>query len=237
MRISKDVAERRQENVSKTRRFDVAALQRKFSIINRAQIPVDGMRRQWLVLGRRSLCPREVACVGRPLRVCAMAFDLIWGAAQMIRRVFGERVNRFRAIGHWIRGSAVASVFVIAGCAATGSLSTDSPVEVKHAVVKQRITARWEALKKGDIDGSYAFLSPASRDATTLEMYKSRVRPTDWKSVTIDAVECEAEICKVRLQVTYDFRLESGKLMQGIKSLSNETWIIEKGTAWYVWGV
>jgi len=159
----------------------------------------------------------------------------------MTWRFFGWLCAEVAPRDHRNRGAGLvglAAAAMVAGCATVaGDLAKDSPAEVKQAVVKERVKARWEALKNKDIDGSYAFLSPASRTATTLEMYRARVRPTDWKSVTIDAVDCEAEICKVKLQVIYDFRLESGKLMQGIRSASSETWIIEKGTAWYVWGV
>jgi hypothetical protein len=51
-----------------------------------------------------------------------------------------------------------------------------------------------------------------------------------WRDVKVDKVDCEAELCKVQLAVTYD-----AKMMKGITTPIWESWIIEDGSAWYVY--
>ena len=51
-----------------------------------------------------------------------------------------------------------------------------------------------------------------------------------WRQAKVEKVECEAEVCRVELQITLDH-----KLMKGIQTPLNESWIIEKGSAWYVY--
>jgi hypothetical protein len=121
---------------------------------------------------------------------------------------------------------------VLAGLALTGcaSLNADSAPEAKQKVVAERAEARWQALMKGDLDAAYAFLSPASKKATPLKDYAKTIKPGMWRQVKVDKVDCEAEICKAQLSVTYDNRM-----MKGITTPVWETWIIEQGSAWYVY--
>jgi hypothetical protein len=83
---------------------------------------------------------------------------------------------------------------------------------------------------KGDLDRAYALLSPASREATTLEQFKKNTRRGGFHEVKVDSVECGAELCTVRLWVTYDHRL-----MKGVQTPIVETWIFDKGQAWLVY--
>ena len=121
---------------------------------------------------------------------------------------------------------------VLAGLALTGcaSLNADSAPEAKQKVVAERAEARWQALMKGDLDAAYAFLSPASKKATPLKDYAKTIKPGMWRQAKVDKVDCEAEICKAQLSVTYDNRM-----MKGITTPVWETWIIEQGSAWYVY--
>ena len=124
---------------------------------------------------------------------------------------------------------------ILIGCAGPGLmgggyLTADSAVDAKVSVVKDRAGARWKALIAGNIDEAYGYLSPASREVTTLEQFKAKTRTGSFRAVTIDAVQCEAEICKVKLSLTYDHRM-----MQGITTPLEETWVLDKGQFWYVY--
>lgn len=122
---------------------------------------------------------------------------------------------------------------VVAGLATAGcaSLNADSAPEAKQKVVTERAEARWHALIKGDVDAAYAYLSPASRKATPLTVYAGTIKPAiKWREVKVDKVDCAAEVCKVQLSLTYD-----AKMMKGITTPLWESWIIEDGTAWYVY--
>jgi hypothetical protein len=123
-------------------------------------------------------------------------------------------------------------MLALAGCATTpsggGSAAPASPEAVKAAVTA-RANARWDALVKNDIDRAYTFLSPASREATTLEKYKATARRREFREGKVDSVSCEADACRVRVLVTYDH-----PKMKGITTPVVESWIIVDGQAWFV---
>jgi len=116
----------------------------------------------------------------------------------------------------------------LAGCA---TLSADSPAEAKQKVVAERAQARWELLIEGDVDGAYQYLSVGSKLATPLRSYKAKIRPGLWREAKVNTVDCQAEVCKVEMLITFDF-----KTVKGIHTPVPETWIIENGTAGYVYG-
>lgn len=109
-------------------------------------------------------------------------------------------------------------------------ISKDSDPTAKQKVVAERAEARWQSLIKGDLDAAYAYLSEGSKATTPLDVYKSKIRPGLWRQAKVEKVECEAEVCRVEMQITFDH-----KLMKGIQTPLNESWIIEKGSAWYVY--
>lgn len=121
------------------------------------------------------------------------------------------------------------------GLAACASISVDSPPEAKQKLVAERAQARWELLIKGDVDGAYQYLSAGSKAATPLGLYKGRIKPGLWRGAKVDKVDCEAEICKVQMLITYDFRSARAGAMKGIETPVPETWIIENGTVGYVY--
>jgi len=147
------------------------------------------------------------------------------------------RGRRFGARGWRIRVASVAVVIAAAGCATGGGgFSQDSPPEVKAAAVKERSGARWAALIKGDKDAAYAYLSPGTREVISLEQYKGRVRTGNFQSVQIDDVDCGVETCKVKLMLTYDYLPAKGYTRAtGITTYVEETWLLDKGQAWFVW--
>lgn len=140
-----------------------------------------------------------------------------------------------RTRGPWIGGALVA-LMVAAGCATTGGLTKDTPPEVKVAAVKERSNARWLALINGDKDAAYAFLSPGTRELISVEQYRGRVQTGGFRSVRIEKVDCDTETCQVGLMLTYDYTSGKGTTQQkGITTYVQETWVLEKGQAWFAW--
>jgi hypothetical protein len=109
-------------------------------------------------------------------------------------------------------------------------VSVGSSPEQKQKVVAERAQARWDVLIKGDVTSAYQFLSSGSKASTSLDLYKDKTKPGMWRGAKVDKVECEAEVCKVKMLITYD-----AKRMRGIETPVDETWIIESGSAWYVY--
>jgi hypothetical protein len=114
----------------------------------------------------------------------------------------------------------------LAGCA---GVRVDSAPEEKQKFVAQRAEARWQLLLKGDLAGAYEFLSPGSKATMSLDLYKAKIKPGMWREARVEKVDCQAEVCSVVMQITYD-----RKQMKGIQTPLMESWIIEKGSAWYV---
>ena len=147
--------------------------------------------------------------------------------------VFGQFLNITVAGRRQARAAAavLAVVLGVAGCATgpMGRLSKDTPTEAKVAAVTKRGQERWDLLLKGDVKAAYAYLSPASRAITSLERYQARTNTRNLRAVKLDRAECEAEFCRLRYLLMFDHRL-----MKGIETPLEETWVIENGQAWYV---
>ncbi len=130
----------------------------------------------------------------------------------------------------------MAALVLAAGCGTLGGLTKDTPPDVKAAAVKERSNARWAALIKGDMDAAYAYLSPGTRELVSPEQYRARIRSIGYRAVKIEKVECESETCNVGLSLTYDYTPAKGLASaKGVTTYVQETWVLEKGQAWYVW--
>ena len=124
----------------------------------------------------------------------------------------------------------VVAASVVGGVTGCATLSADSSPEQKQKVVAQKAQARWDALIKGDVDAAYQFLSVGSKNETPLPAYKAKIKPGLWRAAKVDKIDCEQEICKVTVMVTYDY-----KTMKGIQTPVPETWIVENGSAGYIY--
>jgi hypothetical protein len=102
--------------------------------------------------------------------------------------------------------------------------------EARAEVVTTRALARWDALLKGDVKTAYTYLSPASRAVISLERYLAKTNPASFRGIKLDRVACEAESCQVKLWLTFDHRL-----MQGVTTPIEETWVFDGGQAWFVY--
>jgi predicted small secreted protein len=179
-----------------------------------------------------SLCSR----VALPRRWGSrMSFGAVSGAWQRARlAIRSDLAEQTLVAGNGRQGIAVLLAVLlaasVAGCASMSGGGKDLAPEAKQALVTERINARWDALIKGDLDQAYTFLSAGSREAMPLELYKVKIKPGMWRAVKVDSMQCEAEICQAKMTLTYDHRM-----MKGIQTPFEETWILEKGNAWYVY--
>lgn len=129
----------------------------------------------------------------------------------------------------------LAAIALLGGCAGVGGLRADTPPEVKRDAVAARAKARWEHLINRDLEGAYAYMSPASRATTPLDVYKAQHKVGMYRSIKVDDVKCEADACTVRLSLTYEHaRMGSRKKGIAITTPLTEKWIITQGQAWFV---
>ena len=152
----------------------------------------------------------------------------------MIWQCLGERLSGAAVLALRERARSIAAVVlaitVAAGCAGMGWVTKESSPEAKRAAVTERVNARWAALIKGDMDTAYTFFSPASRQLLSIGTYKQQARGSGFRKAEITSVDCDAETCRVDVMVTLDHRL-----MAGLQSPQQETWVLENGQYWYTW--
>jgi hypothetical protein len=149
-------------------------------------------------------------------------------AIQMIRQGCKRSARRAPAGMCEVRYLAVAILAAVTAACAT--LSPTSPTEEKVKVVTERAAARWKAIIGKDFASAYDYMSPPSRATVTPAGFKTIASRLDYKDAQIIGVTCEAEVCNVRLLITFDT-----KQMKGVHSPLEESWLIDKGQAWYVW--
>jgi hypothetical protein len=149
-------------------------------------------------------------------------------AIQMMRQVSTRGVKRALATAVDGRYLAVAVLAVLtAACATLGPSSSN---EDKVRVVSERAQARWKAIIGKDFAAAYEYLSPKSRATVTPAGFKAIASRLNYKVAELKGVTCEAETCLVKFQITYD-----AQLMKEVHSPLEESWVIDKGQAWYVW--
>lgn len=112
-----------------------------------------------------------------------------------------------------------------------GAEAVPAAPEARQAAVAQRAQARWDAMVRDDMEAAYAFLSPGSRAVTSLDKFKANTRRGAFRGARVEKVACEGDACVVNLQLTYDH-----PKMKGITTPLAESWIIDAGQAWYVYG-
>jgi hypothetical protein len=111
------------------------------------------------------------------------------------------------------------------------TLTANSSPEEKEKIVATRAEARWQAIISKDFDTAYGYLSPASRATVTRAGFKTVASRLAYRAAKVTRVNCDATVCKVAIDLTYD-----APTMKGVRTPLQESWIIDKGQAWFVWG-
>jgi hypothetical protein len=101
--------------------------------------------------------------------------------------------------------------------------------------VDRRSVERWNELIAHRAEKAYDYLSPGFRATQTRENYAAAMnnRPVQWKAATFKRKDCDAERCKVQIDVTYSVALPGAGQPSFAKSTQSETWILVDGN-WYL---
>lgn len=113
---------------------------------------------------------------------------------------------------------------MLAACGAAPGKKEAPPEEL----VKARAQERWGALIEGDVPKVYGYMSPAAREALSLEAFRNSIRLGFFKKADVVKVDCQPDVCDVQLQVTYVYRGSS------IVTPVRESWIRSDGGWWHV---
>lgn len=101
--------------------------------------------------------------------------------------------------------------------------------------VDRRSVERWNFLIAHQAEKAYDYLSPGFRSTQEREAYATAMnnRPLQWKGAKFKRKECDADRCKVEIDVSY-LLVMPGALGKSVESTStqSETWILVDGE-WY----
>ncbi len=123
--------------------------------------------------------------------------------------------------------SALSAVFLVACADLPGKAGGPSSLE-------KRVEARWELLVQGKVAEAYAYLSPATREVTSLGKYSGSIRPGMWRSGTVSKVTCAAkDVCSVVVDLKYVFKPRGSRALESVTTLV-ETWRKDAGEWWLV---
>jgi hypothetical protein len=107
----------------------------------------------------------------------------------------------------------------------------------KTVGVEKRAEDRWNFLIAHQAEKAYDYLSPGTRETQTRESYASAMnsRPVRWTAAKFNHKECDADRCKVYIDVSYSVAMPgAGAIGKAIESTStqSETWVRVKDD-WY----
>lgn len=81
-----------------------------------------------------------------------------------------------------------------------------------------------------DFDTAYQFLSPGSKVANPISMFKAKIRPLEWRAIRVVEAACERDVCKVKLSLA----LVDKRLGGEVETVFEESWLQESGQWWLV---
>jgi hypothetical protein len=128
-----------------------------------------------------------------------------------------------------MRLAATAALLVaLAGCNTNKDPAAD---------VEKRAVERWNFLIAHQAEKAYDYLSPGTREMQTRETYAAAMntRPIKWIAAKFNHKECDADRCKVYIDVSYSVAMPgAGAVGKPIESTStqSETWVRVKDD-WY----
>lgn len=128
---------------------------------------------------------------------------------------------------------AVLLAAAISGCAANFQGSAKQPANSPSVEQKVwgRAQERWDALKAGQYEKAFSYITPSMRATLPLEVYRGRLGGAKWIDVKVVRVVCEPEVCDVSVKMDY-YVLPNLRDSQQIE----EKWILDAGNWWFVYG-
>lgn len=120
---------------------------------------------------------------------------------------------------------------LLAACAGTGAPVSD------EASVEERAQQRWENMVARDFAAVWEFYTPGFREVTPQSDFRSEMarRPLRWLQASVRDADCDADQCRVRVDVTYQaIAAPAGQSRTRMTRLLDETWVRLDGQWWFV---
>ena len=121
----------------------------------------------------------------------------------------------------------------LAGCASklpdSRSEASGSP-QTPEQIVVSRAQERWDALRAGQYEKAFSYITPSMRATLPLEVFRGRLAGSSWLDVKVTKAVCEPEVCDVSVKIDY-YVLPNLRDSQTV----NEKWILDGGNWWFVY--
>ena len=105
------------------------------------------------------------------------------------------------------------------------------------AEVDKRAVERWNYLVAHQAEKAYDYLSPGTRETQTRESYAATMnnRPIKWTAAKFNHKECDADRCKVYIDVSYSLAMaRAGATGKPIETTSTQSEIwVHVDNDWY----
>lgn len=138
-----------------------------------------------------------------------------------------------------------ATLLILLMCLATVAPATEPATEpataeaapaARQAALKQRVTARWEALIHQDFATAYSFTTPEYRKIYSLRAFRGKFgNKVAWRRVEVINVKLkddDSAAVKVRIHFEY-FPPQATKAFE-MKTEAQESWVRKDGQWWYL---
>jgi hypothetical protein len=103
--------------------------------------------------------------------------------------------------------------------------------------VERRAVERWKFLAAHEAEKAYDYLTPGARATQTRDAYATAMnnRPVQWKDAKFKDKECDADRCKIHVDVTYAVSTVGmgGQRIESTRTQS-EVWIFADGDWYYL---
>ncbi|HVV97602.1 MAG TPA: hypothetical protein VHC92_10730 [Rhodanobacteraceae bacterium] len=102
--------------------------------------------------------------------------------------------------------------------------------------VEKRAVERWNYLIARQADKAYDYLSPGAREMQTRENYAASMnnRPVKWTAAKFNRKECDADRCKVYIDVSYSVVMPGAGIGKPVEATSTQSEIwVRAGDGWY----
>lgn len=143
-----------------------------------------------------------------------------------------SRLSILVPLGEWL-AVGCAAVF-LAGCVGTAGEVRTGDLQADREVVAMRAQSKWDALKEGNFDAAYGFVSPASRSVMTIEAFRRRSGMVTWKEARVKEVSCQSsDACVVEVDVQYVYRARGAIPLENMQ-IMRENWGRASGQWWYI---
>lgn len=121
------------------------------------------------------------------------------------------------------------AVWSLAGCQSEKPPAAES--------LEDRILARWTAVIERDFETAWGFYSPGFRQTNPLEPFVNDMngRPIRWLEAELLQLDCEDDVCNVRLRVVYTPVVgPAGLIGTQIPTILDERWLRIDDRWWFV---